>query len=202
MEYLYFTSVLYGLRDLVNDGLVAVIPESINELRKIVMKEACKRPGQLGLMTVSKCRKELEAMCSPGMMPFQEILLIVSKMYRIVVCLHYGMEKPIVYRADGVYGNEYVLHLQCLSGVHYNWVVEKKCYDRDCGMVEVCDRDETQDVCEEYGEACLDVPQEVNFCKHGGGCDMTVLVQVNGVRYCALIDTGAQISMVNASVNA
>ena len=195
-----FESVLYGLRDLVNDGLAVVIPESINELRKVVMKEACKRSEQMGLMNVSKCRKELEAMCSPGVMPFQEILVIVSKVYKVVVCLHYGMEKPIVYRADGVRGYEYVLHLQCLSGVHYNWVVEKKCYDRDCGMIEVCEIEANQGVCEEYGEACLDVPQEVHYCKHGRGCSMTVLVQVNGVRYCGLIDTGAQISLVNASV--
>ena len=129
-----FESVFYGLKDLVNDGLNVAIPESISELRREVMKEVCKKPECLGLTNVSQYAKELKAMSCMGVMPFQEVLIFVSQKYKVVVYVHFGCEKPVVYRADGVDRDEYVLHLQCLSGIHYNWIIEKRCYERkyDC----------------------------------------------------------------------
>ena len=67
-----FVSVWYGLKDLMNDGLKIKLPETINELRKIVMSEVCKRPEAIGVSKVKKYVKELKAMCIPGVMPFHE----------------------------------------------------------------------------------------------------------------------------------
>ena len=59
------------------------------------------------------------------------MLIVVSKLFKILVCVHYGGENPIVYRGVGVNGaNVGMLHFQCLSRVHYNQVIENKCYKR------------------------------------------------------------------------
>src|SRR5678815_5572507 len=42
--------------------------------------------------------------------------------------------------------------------------------------------------------------EEVVYCEHGMSGRMAVKVQVDGKVYCGLIDTGSQISLVNASV--
>ena len=48
-----------------------------------------------------------------------------------------------MYRGVGVNGtNVGLLHLQCLSKVHYNWVIEKKCYERK----QQCEHEELDEV--------------------------------------------------------
>ena len=65
-------------------------------------------------------------------MPFQGVLMVESKLFRVLMYMHFGGEKPVVYKSAQLKGcmNLGVLHLQCLSGVHCNWVIEKKSYKR------------------------------------------------------------------------
>ena len=193
-----FESVLNGLRDLVNDGLKVEVPETVNDLRKRVMTEVCKQPERIGVRKIKTYLKELKAMSEPGVLPMQEVLLVVSLLYGIVVCVHYGVERPVMYKAKSVKG-EWVLHLQCLGGVHYNWVVEKKLYEG------VDESDECQsemddirdDECEELGESEI---KRVSLCVHRERCGATVEMDLSGNKYCGLVDTGAQVSLVSASV--
>ena len=113
-----FESVLFGLKDLVKDGLAVDVPETVNELRMKVMNEVCKRPERLGMQNGRRYMKELRAMCSPGIMPFPEVLFIVSLLFRVVIYVHFGMNRPIIYRADDLKDCKYVLHLQWLGEVH------------------------------------------------------------------------------------
>ena len=191
-----FDSVLVGLKDLKRDGLPVSVPDGVNELRTIVMNEACKRPEQLGIKDVRKYMKELRAMSFPGIMPFQEILIIVSELFKTLIYVHFGMTKPIIYRAKNLKESKYVLHLQWLGEVHYNYVIETKYYDR----VDIEDDDVNENECEIDFVMEVEEPVEVCVCKHGNIGGMTVVLQVNDKRYCGLIDTGAQISLVNASV--
>ena len=73
-----FENLLYGLRDLMNDGLVKRIPDSIEELRNEVMTGVCKRLEQIGIEEVRKFMKELKAVRGLGVMPFQEVLVVAS----------------------------------------------------------------------------------------------------------------------------
>ena len=98
-------------------GFVERVPESVTELRSEVMGEVMKRPEQIGIKKVLKYIKEWKAMNSPGVTPFQEVLIVVSKLFNILVCVHYGCENQIVYRGVGVNRpNVGMLHLQCLIG--------------------------------------------------------------------------------------
>ena len=193
-----FESVWYGLNDLVRDGLSVDVPINVEDLRTKVMTEICKRPEQLGVRDVRKYMKELRAMCYPGVMPFQEVLIVVSMMFKVAVYVHFGLCKPIIYRAKGVEDSKFVLHLQWLGEVHYNYVTETRYYER-----QEVSRDEVDIGKDEYEVECgMEVEEhiEVNFCQHGNVSGMTVVLQVNDRRYCGLVDTGAQISLVSASV--
>ena len=41
-----------------------------------------------------------------------------------------------------------MLHLQCLSGVHYNWVIKKKYYE----MKQECEHEDLDEVEDDTGE--------------------------------------------------
>ena len=116
-----FEGVLYRLQDLMKDGFVERVSGIVMKLRSEVMGEFMKRPEQI----VSK------AMSNPGVIPFQEVLIVVSKLFKILIFVHYGGENPVVYREVRVNGVDVrMLYLQRLIGIHYNWVIEEKCYER------------------------------------------------------------------------
>ena len=201
-----FVSVWYGLKDLMNDGLEIKLPETINELRKVVMCEVCKRPEAIGVSKVKRYVKELKAMCIPGVMPFQEVLMVVSKIFRVIVYVHYGAEIPIIYKDERVKGkNTFALHLQCVGGIHYNWVIEKKSYERCSESRQDSVEDEPF---ENMGECRVELVQSMEEavsleslgCQHGLQGKMKVKVHIDGVNFCGLIDTGAQVSLVNECV--
>lgn len=44
--------------------------------------------------------------------------------------MNFGMESPCVYCENKLRECNIILHLQCLSVVHYKWVGEKRNYER------------------------------------------------------------------------
>ena len=66
---------------------------------------------------------------------FEEVLIIVSRLYKVVVYVHFEGEKSIVYRDEKVKEkNGPGLDIQCLGGVHYNWMMgEKDVWAKDSG---------------------------------------------------------------------
>ena len=168
------------------------------------MAEVNKRPEQLEFEKVKRYNKELKAMNEPGVFPFQEILLVVSKLFKILVYVHFGLNKPIVYRGMGVQGDNIgVLHLQCLSGVHYNWVIERSNYVREELQEEAIEEviPDENPMCYEVNLVCdPSEPIETIYCSHNIKGKMEVRVQREKMAYCGLIDTGSQISLVNSTV--
>lgn len=166
------------------------------------MSECVKHPEKLGIMKVRNYKKEIESMCQPGVKPIQNVLIVVSELYGVAVYVHYGWEKPIVYKSEKLRKKEcrYVLHLQCLDDCHYNWVVERKNYER---LMNESDVELRKDVyeseiecvnCEVHAESNL-IRGSRRDCIHGDRY-MTVDLEVSGRKLCGLVDTGAQISLV------
>src|SRR5678815_3045050 len=89
-----FESVLYGLKDLAKDRLISRVPESIEELRKEVMTEVCKKPEQIGIRKVRQYMKELKAMCTVGVSPLQEVSIVVSKLFKVVAVSYTHLTLP------------------------------------------------------------------------------------------------------------
>ena len=201
---IHYLSVWYGLNDLVEDGLSVKVPGSVNELRKKVITEVCKNPEKIGIRKIREHMKELRAMTLPGVPVFQEVLSIVSFLFGVVVFVHFGGEKPIIYKDERVNESALGLHVQCLGGVHYNWVIEKKTYERKYENVNEkedetdCEK-ETMDVSLREMEQ-IRMAEPIVYCSHGRNGNMEVKVGVKDMVYCGLIDTGAQVSLVNKNV--
>ena len=82
-----FDCVLYGLQDLIKDGFVERVPGSVRELRNEVLGKVMKRPEQIKLEKVCKYMKEFTAMNDPGVISFQEVLIVVRCLRFWCVCV-------------------------------------------------------------------------------------------------------------------
>ena len=67
-------------------------------------------------------------MCEPRKYVFQETLGYVSRLFGVMVMVHVGGKRPLVYRDEKVNVNIPCIHVQCLDGGHYNCVKEWQLY--------------------------------------------------------------------------
>ena len=60
-----------------------------------------------------------------GQLPCLDVLLAASKLYKVKVFVYFWATNPVIYQLD-----EYQLtvHLQCVSGIHFNALIELKNY--------------------------------------------------------------------------
>ena len=91
-----FESLWYGLNDLVKDGYDATVSKSISELRIFVMAKAIKNPEGIGIKKVRRYVKEINAMKQPGIPVFQETLSAAIYLFRVVVFVCFGGQRPLV----------------------------------------------------------------------------------------------------------
>ncbi len=178
------------------------IPLTPEMLRNEVMEEAIKRPELLGFPKSKEYVRMLQQM-KAGQTPYQEVLMIVSYLYLIIIQVHYGDHKPVFYRYQVYRKSNRVMHLQCLGGTHYNWIEEERDHHRAVEM-------------EKHQKEEIDQKIEVLVGLHGlfgkeeeGGlsdCNnytygaLCARILVENKTKCALIDSGAQISLIKRSV--
>ena len=61
------------------------------------MNEVLKHPERLGVSKLRKPKKELRVMCEPGKYVFREVLGYVSTLFGVMVLVHFGEKRPLVY---------------------------------------------------------------------------------------------------------
>ena len=192
-----------------------VMPVSCGELRTRLANELISSPESFGMKLSKAKRGELRLAKVPGYIPPIEFLDAFSKHYGLQVWVHYGSLHPMVV---GFGGNVPVsepskrVHLQCIAGIHFNPLAENRLFvaptafnqdmaeemdveDIDGGEVNVLDSDVLGDGVDIN---VVDGLVECD-CGHRPNAARTV-VEVGGVRCCAIIDTGAQISLMSESV--
>ena len=59
-------------------------------------------------------------MCDYWNYVFQEVLGYVSKLLEVIVPVHFGRKRPLVYKDDKVNVYTSYIRVQCLDGGHYN----------------------------------------------------------------------------------
>ena len=186
--------------------------KNVKGLRELLVNEALKKPELLGMKRCKRLMNELKTMLNMRKSVFQEILIFVSKIFGISVFVHFGGKQPIVYHYEGNCqgGGEVVLHLQYLEGTHYNLVKENWAYERmdTPTPIDCPDRIEEEDFQEADQEAVNDIrimfvhkgEYAFELCEHlAAGCLISE-VTISNRRCCALIDSGAQVSLVRRSV--
>src|SRR6201990_1038991 len=166
----------------------------------------------------------IQAMKSPGVLPVTEIFLATSQLYCVRIWIHYGMISPLVYVANKKIQDPqfYRIHLQCISGIHYNPIRPKsltyyKNFDTKEETVR-CEEKEKERKVEDEKENVPDFELNLFFddpekesedlvsCGHKERNDSLLKniswtwMKVDNIRFCALLDTGAAICLATKSV--
>ena len=184
------------------------MPLSWTDLRIRLANELLAHPSEYDITLDKMRRSQLKMSKLPGQTPPVEFLRAFSKLYGLQVWVHYGLLHPMI--AD-VTGNIPVtepsqrVHLQCISGIHYNPLAENKLFISNAAFIQSMN-DETA-----TGEIIDVVPEteslDINFssciprclCDHNPNAVRTT-VQIGSYSCCAIIDTGAQISLISDSL--
>jgi hypothetical protein len=158
-------------------------------------------------------------MCFKYVLPSFDVLLAASKLYKVQVFVYFWSEQPVIYRCGDF---EDVIHLQCLGGVHFNALVPLQNFkDPECNLCTQvnCDTpfqkyvshggDDLSDDSggeEQYVKNLLNVNTVVNDsnvpCAHNtyNITQPQVKVIIGKFEFCALVDTGAELSLVSDKV--
>ena len=129
-------------------------------------------------------------------------------MFNVEIQVHHGMPNPIVYKLRKSDPSLEIIHLQCLSGIHFNPVINRKdtkikTLDKYVNCIYM---EEETALAEPVDFVCeinmmVQAEQESFSCRHnkaGDGC--TVVASVGNTKFCALIDTGAQVNLISEEV--
>ena len=178
-------------------------PESPRQLREILVDFMLEHPEELPIALNKQSRKALKLMRLPGQLPAVELLLAFSRVFRCIVLVHYGALVPVVHVSSSAGDMQSLrrVHLQCLSGVHYNPLVETDMYEPQPLLVPckipqppVDGEDEVQlheqDECEV--SAVNKTLREGEWCRmHPKTHLASIMVLIEGELCCALLDSAA-----------
>ena len=180
------------------------LPVSVDSLRVALVDEVLGSSQRYGIDLTKNRKREFSLMRSPGQLLPEVILLAASNLFQLQVWVHCGMDRPIVHAGSelGSVGSLGRVHLQWLAGVHFNPVGESKEYKPkvfgDASVLESVEREEVVDCVD---AECLPVVEvsaqwaQPDCCCGSSSCS-SVVVGLGGRFYCALVDTGAQISLI------
>ena len=194
------------------------------ELRELLVDELLRRPEQYKITLDREQRRTLKLMRLPGQLAGIEILYAFAQLFRCLVIVHYGGDWGVTFMSPLAERNWELprAHLQCLAGVHYNPVIELapetsnsytrpedtlECPSSPCQETNIEEGlldDETQDniTYEEVQLSTTGNHEMMEFwCqRHVKAHSVSVLVNIDGNRYCSLLDSGAQVSCIALDV--
>ena len=184
---------------------------SLSELRELLVGALMKNSDRYGLTGPQFSVKSLRLMKYPGQVLIQEMFLVFADYFRVTVCVHYGGDKPIVFKTD--LSTDIRVHVQCLGGIHFNPVKETRLYVHTNYVLAVCDvpvtlmpsegneSDESCDLEEGVDLAPGDLIENPSLtCQHVR-CNSAMLpVSWGDHVFCGLFDTGSQVSLMTRMV--
>jgi hypothetical protein len=158
-------------------------------------------------------RKQLRLMRHAGQLPSLDVLLAASRLYKVRIFVYFWSDQPVIYQFDN-YPN--VIHIQCISGVHFNPLIEMRGYEmpesNECEVNSVhfaCTNSQAgktghpvfseSEPDDELTKALLTVDTSSKMCKHPVSSLPQVWVSVGLHNLCAVLDSGAEISLVSVS---
>ena len=202
-------SIFKGLEDV----SVTNMPTSLLELRESIVSELL-NSDKYNLKLTRVLRKQLKLMSHMQQLPIMEFLLAASELYKVKILLHYGGTNPIVYQTSSTGDADLpVIHIQCLGGIHFNSLIETKSYqdnnDVSCVIQSTHQKNNLEDRnCQvnflptPEGVHCEEVPEEIQSlaCNHDIVTQPVISLRCGTMYFCALLDTGSEISLVCQSV--
>ena len=192
-------SLLIAMKEAVdNEEINIELPKKHIDLRQTLVEEVSKNIKQYGLPNGKEMRQKLKIMKMPGQQPLPELLLAASKLFNIRVLVYHGMRDPIVFTHGEPEGT---IRLQCVSMIHYNPLYLRREFKEEIKPKLVNCLQPMADVeCVVHDLEELPYPNQIESndleCHHWNH-HIEVQVSQSNTSYCALFDTGAQVSLVS-----
>ena len=171
--------------------------KSAQELREQLIDELGKNPAKYGVKSSSKTwRQDVMMRRLPGQLPPVEILLVCSYLYSVKINVFYWMGDPVTF-VDWRMEPTMTVSLQCLAGIHYNLLKQNGGINKRSKPVYYCSQPAERSVFQVSVESEDSLPTLCN-------CRLTahprIPVGVAGKYFCAVLDTGAEISLIRRDV--
>ena len=210
----YFVSLLYCLRalPLANREGTAEVPGDALTLRELLVDNLARNLSKYGLENDKIIKRQLKGMKRPGALPRDELSLVACDVFHVKVNIHHGMRWPVVFQRDKPDDNEPEIHLQCISGVHFNPVIGRKTnavqgsepqrYVNSCSC-EVNPKKEQniQDVNLSFDSHAEDeIEPKISLCPHDSLLGLCCFLEIGSVKFCAIIDLGSQVSLISSDI--
>ena len=199
-----FESVLHLLRDLPRDDIRNKLPLDHSGLRKMVIEELMKNKEKYKIDKNKREINRLKIMLKPTILPSTKALLAIAYLFDVEIRVYHNMEIPVIFTANPEKEKD-IINLQCISYIHYNPLIvddpkhrpvvpDKDRYINSMNIiedpVEVC----TNDV-DVYCEQLFTQEIDTKNCCHSIP-DAGILANYGNFSLCALVDTGAQVSLI------
>ena len=209
-----FQSLLMVMEDN-REEIEGDVPENHLELRKTLVEYILDNPGKFNLKLDKDTKKIIKSMRNEGVLPSETVLLAACCIFGFAVQVHHGMMSPILFKTQKIDDKCLTLHLQCLAGVHFNPVASRKSYVNfvypKCVETTVDEIVETDVEVHEEDSSGTDVPNSCNVqtcnskiseckCMHNSPRSMKQMFSLGDVSFCAIIDTGAEVCLLNESL--
>ena len=194
------------------------LPSNHDDLRIILVDDLLNNSTKYNLNLDRHSRKMFKLMKCHGQLPSVDIFLAVSRLYKVKVFVYYWSKQPVIYQYEDYSA---IIHLQNVSGIHYNTLVEILNYElpdvKNCKINTVSSfasnekitpnspNDSSDD--EEYHELVKNLlevntssDQPYNYCCHNKDSLPRISITIGTDVFCGILDTGAEISLVSKSV--
>ena len=102
------------------------VPSTVLQLCQQLVDELQHNSEKCKIILDKQNRQQLKLMRFNGQLPSLDLLLAVSFIYKVRVFVYFYPGQPVVYQYEHY---DSVVHLQCISGIHFNPLVELLGYD-------------------------------------------------------------------------
>ena len=196
------------------------LPESCIKLRELLVNELLVAPSKYKLKLTKEVQQILILAKQPQQIPVPEVILAFSTLYNLTVLVHHGMDYPVMHTLTPEASQINRVHLQCLGGFHYNALCETLLYDSSYlneTDIFVIDHDShVNDMDNIASDTDLHVAEHASgevtnmldcsslfnistVCSFHSNFNGNLLLHIGQLTYCALLDTGAQVSVIGES---
>ena len=202
------------------------VPLSHHQLRRELIDELLSNLPKYRGAASKKDVKAIKAMANPGVFPLNEVILVAAHLYAVRIMVHYGTATTVAYVPDPTVEPEEFnqLHLQCISGIHFNPLVADSpvqvhnlVFERlrsgqggtppssqqiSPARAPIDDSDDDLQAClffDRVDQAPTPTPSDVPTCGHPDSRLCWTWLNVAGLNLCSGLDSGAQISLITAA---
>ena len=192
-------SLFISLRRALDAADISQVPATVQLLRELLIDELLKTPVKYGLTEKNRSlKRDLRLMRHPHQLPCLEVLLAASYIYNVTIFVYFWSKDPVVYYDSRTNKSTNIaINLQCLGGIHFN-------------ALKSLNKHET---CENLKHVTIATPQEVEssddvgeeidmnvcrFCDYSG--HPRIKVGWKDWEFCAILDTGAETSLIRESL--